>query len=140
MPRLLHTMLRVGDLKRSVDFYTKALGMKFLRTCDFPEETYTLVFLGFGPETETAVIELTYNYGVTKYEHGGAYGHICIGVPDVKAAVETLKAFGAEITYESDDGFMAFTKDPDGYQIELLNEGMMMDQARADYQKEQKLP
>lgn len=130
---MLHTMVRVGDLERSIKFYTEQLGMTLLRTWDVPEDEYTLAFLGYGDETETTVLELTYNYGVTKYDHGGAYGHICIGVEDVKALVTELKAKHTEITYESEDGFMAFLVDPDGYSIELLNEAMMMDKARKDY-------
>lgn len=119
--RLLHTMLRVGDLQRTVDFYTRFFDMKLLRVKDFPDEEYTLAFLGHGPETTSTVIELTYNYGVTKYETGRAYGHVCFAVPDVAADVKRLRDAGVEIMYESDDGFMAFVRDPDGYEVELLN-------------------
>ena len=84
--RLLHTMLRVGDMQRSVDFYTKTMGMKLLRTTDRPEQKYSLAFVGYGPESEQAVIELTYNYGIDKYDLGGGYGHIAVEVPDASAA------------------------------------------------------
>ena len=110
--------------------------MTLLRTCDFPEDAFTLAFIGYGDEMESTLLELTYNYGVTKYEHGGAYGHICIGVKDVKEAVSAPKSAEVEITYESDDGFMAFLVDPDGYSIELLNECMMMEKVRTDYEEQ----
>lgn len=123
-------MIRVGDLDRSIKFYTENLGMKFLRKWDYPEDEYTLAFLGFGTEMETAVLELTYNYGVQSYEHGGAYGHIAIGVDDVKKLITELKAKNVPVDYEDDKGFMAFIRDPDGYQIEFLNEKMMMEKAQ----------
>lgn len=132
--RLLHTMYRVGDLPRSIEFYTKVLGMTHLRTVDVKEEEYTLAFLGYGPETEATVLELTYNYGKKTYDHGGAYGHICIGVPDLNAEVARLKQLHVPIDYHSSDGFMAFIQDPDGYQIELLNDSMMMVAAKRDYE------
>ena len=125
-----------GPRRGPPQFYTELLGMTLLRTWDVPEDEYTLAFLGYGDEIESTVLELTYNYGVTKYEHGGAYGHICIGVEDVKEVVAALKSAEVEITYESDDGFMAFLVDPDGYSIELLNEGMMMEKARKDYEEQ----
>ena len=131
MARFLHTMLRVGNLERSIQFYTTHLGMKLLRTWDNPEEKFTLVFLGFGTEENTTVLELTYNYGQEKYEHGGAYGHICIGVDDVDKEVARMREAGVPIDYHSDDGFMAFVVDPDGYYIELLNEKRMVAQANA---------
>lgn len=127
--RLLHTMIRVGDLDRSIKFYTECVGMKFLRKCDYPEDEFTLVFLGFGTEMDSTVLELTYNYGVKSYEHGGAYGHIAIAVDDVKKAISELKAKNIPVDYEDDRGFMAFIRDPDGYQIELLNEKMMLEKA-----------
>lgn len=106
--------------------------MKLLRTWDNPEEKFTLVFLGYGPEESNTVLELTYNYGQEKYEHGGAYGHICIGVDDVDAEVAKMREAGVPIDYHSDDGFMAFVVDPDGYYIELLNEKRMIEKANAD--------
>jgi lactoylglutathione lyase len=131
--RILHTMLRVGNLQRSIDFYTKCLGMRLLRTSDFPADEFTLAFLGYNSEVDAgSVIELTYNYGKEKYEHGGAYGHIALGVTDVKAEVERLKGLGVEAGYVSDDYFMAFISDPDGYDIELLNEQRLYAQVRGE--------
>lgn len=136
MARMLHTMIRVGDLQRSIKFYTECLGMRLLRQWDYKEDEFTLAFLGFGTEKETTVLELTYNYGVTSYEHGSAYGHIAIGVDDVKSVVSELKKKNVEVDYEDEIGFMAFVVDPDGYRIELLNEKMMI--AKAEKQmKEQ---
>ena len=125
MSRFLHTMLRVTDLQRSVDFYTKLLGMKELRRRDVPEGKYTLVFVGYGDEESSAVIELTYNYGVTSYEQGTAFGHLAVGVPDVKATCDALRAAGAKITREPGPvkfgtTIIAFVEDPDGYKIELI--------------------
>ncbi|QXM24717.1 lactoylglutathione lyase [Elioraea tepida] len=124
-PRFLHTMIRVGDLERSVAFYTKLLGMKELRRRDVPEGKYTLAFVGYGDETENTVLELTYNYGVEKYEHGTAFGHLAIGVPDVYATCERLRAAGVKITREPGPvkfgtTVIAFIEDPDGYKIELI--------------------
>lgn len=133
---MLHTMLRVGDLQRSIEFYTNVLHMRLLRTWDNPEEEFTLVFLGYGTEAESTVLELTYNYGKTSYEHGGAYGHICIGVDDVDAEVARCKSLGVTVDYHSDDGFMAFIVDPDGYYIELLNESTMMRKAAKDMEEQ----
>lgn len=127
--RFLHSMIRVGDLDRSIKFYTEVMGMKFLRKSDYPEDKYTLVFLGYGTEKDSTVLELTYNYGVSTYEHGGAYGHMAIGVDDVKKSISEMKAKGVPVDYEDDIGFMAFIRDPDGYQIELLNEKMMLEKA-----------
>ena len=126
--RFLHTMLRVGDLQRSVDFYTKLLGMKELRRRDVPDGKYTLAFVGYGDEDGNAVIELTYNYGVSSYEMGGAFGHIAIGVPDVAGTCEKLRAAGAKITREAGPvkfgtTIIAFVEDPDGYKIELVQRG-----------------
>ena len=123
--RMLHTMLRVGDMKRSVDFYTKVLGMKLLRTTDRPEQKYSLAFVGYDDEERTAVLELTYNYGVDKYEMGGAFGHIAIGVPDVSAACERVRASGGKVTREAGPvkggtTVIAFVEDPDGYKIEFI--------------------
>ncbi|HEY0884999.1 MAG TPA: lactoylglutathione lyase [Ramlibacter sp.] len=123
--RLLHTMLRVGDLQRSIDFYTQVLGMKLLRTTDRPEQKYSLAFVGYGSNPEQAEIELTYNYGVDKYELGTAYGHIALGVPDAYAACEKIRAAGGAITREpgpvkGGSTVIAFVTDPDGYKIELI--------------------
>lgn len=123
--RILHTMLRVGDLQRSIDFYTKALGMKLLRTTDRPEQKYTLAFVGYGNNPEHAELELTYNYGVDKYDLGTAYGHIAIGVEDVYRACDQAKAAGGTITREpgpvkGGTTVIAFVQDPDGYKIELI--------------------
>jgi lactoylglutathione lyase len=118
-------MLRVGDLQRSIDFYTKVLGMKLLRTTDRPEQKYTLAFVGYGSNPEQAELELTYNYGVDKYELGTAYGHLAIGVEDVHAACDRIRASGGTITREpgpvkGGTTMIAFVQDPDGYKIELI--------------------
>jgi lactoylglutathione lyase len=123
--RFLHTMLRVGDLQRSIDFYTKVLGMKLLRTTDRPEQKYTLAFVGYGSNPEQAELELTYNYGVDKYDLGTAYGHLAIGVDDVHAACDRIRASGGTITREpgpvkGGTTMIAFVQDPDGYKIELI--------------------
>ena len=123
--RLLHTMLRVGDLQRSIDFYTKVLGMKLLRTTDRPEQKYTLAFVGYGSNPEHAELELTYNYGVDKYEMGTAYGHVAIAVPDAYQACEAVKKRGGTVTREAGPvkggtTVIAFVQDPDGYKIELI--------------------
>ena len=123
--RLLHTMLRVGDLQRSIDFYTNMLGMKLLRTTDRPEQKYTLAFVGYGSNPEHAELELTYNYGVDRYELGTAYGHLAIGVDDVHAACARIRASGGTITREpgpvkGGTTMIAFVQDPDGYKIELI--------------------
>ena len=120
-------MLRVGDLQRSVDFYTKVLGMNLLRTTERPQQKYSLAFVGFGKGNADgqAEIELTYNYGVDSYDLGTAYGHIAIGVPDAYAACEKIKAAGGNVTREAGpvaggDTIIAFVTDPDGYKIELI--------------------
>jgi lactoylglutathione lyase len=123
--RILHTMLRVGDLQRSIDFYTKVMGMQLLRTTDRPEQKYSLAFVGYGPESEHAVLELTYNYGVDRYEMGGAFGHVAIAVDDAYAACERIKAAGGNVTREpgpvkGGKTVIAFVTDPDGYKIELI--------------------
>lgn len=125
MSRFLHTMLRVGDLQRSVDFYCKAFGMKELRRRDVPDGKYTLAFVGFGDEESSTVIELTYNYGVEKYDMGGAFGHLAIGVPDVAAACAIAAQAGGVVTRPAGPvkfgtTIIAFVKDPDGYAIELV--------------------
>ena len=104
MSRFLHTMLRVGDLQRSIDFYTRLLGMKELRRRDVPDGKYTLAFVGYGDEDSNSVIELTYNYGTEKYEMGSAFGHLAIGVPDVAATCEKLRAGGGTVTREARAG------------------------------------
>ena len=123
--RILHTMLRVGNLQRSTDFYTKVLGMKLLRTTDRPEQKYTLAFVGYGTNPEHAELELTYNYGVEKYEIGNAYGHIAIAVEDVYKTCDAVKAQGGNVTREAGPvkggtTVIAFVQDPDGYKIELI--------------------
>lgn len=133
---MLHTMIRVGDLERSINFYTQRLGMRLLRKWDIPEDKYTLVFLGFDTEKNSTVLELTYNYGVTSYTHDGAYGHIAIGVEDVKAVVADMKQHDVTVDYEDEEGFMAFVVDPDGYYIELLNTDKMIGKAE-EMMKEQ---
>lgn len=123
--RILHTMLRVGDLQRSIDFYTRVIGMRLLRTSDNPEYQYTLAFLGFGSNPDHAELELTYNYGVHEYDMGTAYGHLALGVPDAAATVERIRAAGGTITREAGpvkggSTVIAFVQDPDGYKIELI--------------------
>ena len=123
--RLLHTMLRVGDLPRSVRFYTEVLGMKLLRTTDRPEQKYSLAFVGYDDESRASVLELTYNYGVERYEMGGAFGHIALGVPDVKKACDRVRAAGGKVTREpgpvkGGTSVIAFVEDPDGYKIEFI--------------------
>jgi len=123
--RLLHTMLRVGDLQRSVKFYTETLGMKLLRTTDRPDQKYSLAFVGYDNEEKTAVLELTYNYGVEKYEMGGAFGHIAVGVPDVAGACAKVRGAGGKVTREpgpvkGGTTVIAFVEDPDGYKIEFI--------------------
>ena len=123
--RLLHTMLRVGDLQRAIDFYTQAMGMQLLRITRRPDQQYDLAFLGYGTNPEHAEIELTYNYGVTSYDLGSAYGHIAIGVPDVAATCDKIRAAGGAVTREpgpvkGGHTVIAFVQDPDGYKIELI--------------------
>ena len=118
-------MLRVGDLQRSIDFYTRVLGMKLLRTTERPEQKYSLAFVGYGTNPDHAEIELTYNHGVSSYEMGTAYGHIALGVPDVYAACEKIRAAGGNVTREpgpvkGGNTVIAFVTDPDGYKIELI--------------------
>ena len=123
--RILHTMLRTGDLQRSVDFYTRILGMKLLREKDYPEGKFTLAFLGYGDESDQAAIELTYNWGVDRYELGSGYGHIAIEVDDVYQATDRIKSQGGKILREAGPmnagtTIIAFVEDPDGYPIELI--------------------
>ena len=123
--RILHTMLRVGDLQRSVEFYTEVLGMKLLRTTDRPEQKYSLAFVGYDTEDRTAVLELTYNYGVERYDLGGAFGHIAIGVPDVarrlrRRAPPRRQGDARAGPVKGGTTVIAFVEDPDGYKIEFI--------------------
>ena len=123
--RFLHTMLRVGDLQRSIDFYTRVMGMRLLRTTERPEQKYSLAFVGYGANPEQAEIELTYNHGVSDYEMGTAYGHIALGVADVRGTCEKIRAGGGTITREpgpvkGGTTMIAFVADPDDYKIELI--------------------
>ena len=123
--RLLHTMLRVGDLQRSIDFYTRLLGMRVLRQSENTEYKYTLAFVGYTEESEGAVIELTYNWGVDKYDLGNAYGHIALGVDNVAETCERIRSVGGNVTREAGpvkggSTIIAFVEDPDGYKIELI--------------------
>jgi len=127
--RILHTMLRVGDLKRAIDFYTRVLGMQLLRTTDRPEQKYTLAFVGYGDEAHGAVLELTYNYGVGAYDIGAGFGHLAIEVDDAAATCAAVRAaaagFGGTVTREAGPvkggtTVIAFVQDPDGYKIELI--------------------
>lgn len=124
--RILHTMLRVGDLDRSIKFYTNVLGMKLLRKSENKEYAYTLAFIGYADESESAVIELTYNWDTSEYDLGNAYGHIAIGTDDIYATCEEIRSAGGEIIREpgpvkGGTTEIAFVKDPDGYSIELIN-------------------
>ena len=123
--RLLHTMLRVGDLQRSIDFYTNILGMTLLRTSDNPSQQYTLAFVGYGKNPEHAELELTYNYGVDKYDLGTAYGHIALAVEDAAKACDDIIRNGGNVTrpagpVKGGTTVIAFVQDPDGYKIELI--------------------
>ncbi|AUH00513.1 lactoylglutathione lyase [Pectobacteriaceae bacterium CE70] len=123
--RLLHTMLRVGDLSRSIDFYTHILGMQLLRTSENTEYKYSLAFVGYTEESEGAVIELTYNWGVDSYDLGNAFGHIALGVDNVAATCERIRKAGGNVTREAGPvkggtTIIAFVEDPDGYKIELI--------------------
>lgn len=123
--RILHTMIRVGDLERSIRFYTEILGMKLLRKEDFPDGKFTLAFVGYGDESHNSVIELTYNWGTESYDHGDAFGHIAVEVDDVYEAVERIRHAGGEIVREAGPmkhgtTVIAFIADPDGYKIELI--------------------
>ena len=126
--RILHTMLRVGDLERSIRFYSEVLGMRLLRRRDVPDGKFTLAFLGYRDESEAAAIELTYNWGVDRYELGDAYGHIAIAVEDARAACDEIRRRGGLVTREAGPmkhggTVIAFVQDPDGYKIELIEEG-----------------
>ena len=123
--RILHTMLRVGDLPRSIGFYTEVLGMKLLRKTDRPEQKYSLAFVGYGSEESSAVLELTYNYGVERYDLGTAYGHVAIEVDDIRRTCELVRNRGGKVTREpgpvkGGTSVIAFVEDPDGYKIEFI--------------------
>ena len=123
--RLLHTMLRVGDLDRSITFYTEIMCMTLLRRSENPTQNYSLAFLGYGSNPEHAEIELTYNHGVSSYDLGTAYGHIAIGVPDAAAACDRIRSGGGNVTREAGPvkggtTVIAFITDPDGYKVELI--------------------
>ena len=123
--RLLHTMLRVGNLERSIEFYTQVLGMTLIRRSDNPEYKYSLAFVGYGSNPDHAELELTYNHGVEKYDMGTAYGHIALGVPDAYAACDKIRAAGGQVTREAGpvkggSTVIAFVTDPDGYKVELI--------------------
>ena len=123
--RLLHTMLRVGNLEKSIEFYTNVMGMQLLRQKEYPKGEFTLAFLGYGSEEENTVLELTYNWGVDSYDLGTGYGHIAVEVPDVYAAAEAVKQNGGKIIREAGPmnagtTIIAFAEDPDGYQIEFI--------------------
>jgi len=128
--RFLHTMLRVGDMQRSIEFYTHAMGMALLRTTQRPDQHYDLAFVGYGGNPDQAEIELTYNYGVTSYDLGTAYGHIAIGVSDIRATCDKIRQAGGTITREpgavkGGNTLIAFVQDPDGYKIELIERADM---------------
>lgn len=123
--RILHTMLRVGDLDRSLKFYTEVLGMRLLRRADYPEGKFTLAFVGYQEEKDGAVLELTFNWGVDQYELGTGYGHIALEVDDAYAACAEIKRRGGTVTREAGpmkhgSTVIAFVQDPDGYKIELI--------------------
>ena len=124
--QILHTMIRVGNLERSIEFYTDVLGMGLIRQKDYPEGKFTLAFLGYGPESENAALELTYNWGESSYDIGSGFGHIAVNVDDVYLAVERAKGKNADVIREAGPmnagkTIVAFLKDPDGYEIELLS-------------------
>ena len=126
--RILHTMIRVGDLQRSIDFYTRLMGMQLLRTTDRPEQKYSLAFVGYGDESQGAVLELTYNYGVERYDLGAGFGHVAMSVDDAAATCERIRAGGGKVTREAGPvkggtTVIAFVEDPDGYKIELIQRG-----------------
>ncbi|MCE9669004.1 lactoylglutathione lyase [Myxococcus stipitatus] len=128
--RILHTMLRVGDLEKSLDFYTRVIGMKLLRRHDYPDGKFTLAFVGFGPEDTHPALELTYNWGVEKYELGTAYGHVALGVKDIRATCDAIRAAGGKVVREPGPmkhgtTVIAFVEDPDGYRVELIEQSTL---------------
>lgn len=125
--RILHTMLRVGNLEKSLHFYTDIMGMKLLRKHDYPEHKFTLAFVGYGDESDTAVIELTHNWDTESYDLGSGYGHIAIGVDDVYKTCDKIKEMGGKVVREAgpmqgSDLILAFVEDPDGYKVEILED------------------
>jgi len=123
--RILHTMLRVGDLERSLQFYTQVLGMRLLRRADYPDGKFTLAFVGYGEERDTTVLELTHNWGVDKYDLGNAYGHVAVEVDDAYRACDDVRRLGGKVTREAGPmkhgtTVIAFVEDPDGYKIEFI--------------------
>ena len=123
--RILHTMIRVGNLDRSIDFYTNVLGMQLLRKKDYPDGKFTLAFIGYGPESEQTAIELTYNWDTDSYDLGNGFGHIALAVDDAAAACETIRQRGGKVVREAGpmkhgSTVIAFIEDPDGYKIELI--------------------
>ncbi len=125
--RVMHTMLRIGNLEKSLHFYIEIMGMKLLRKSDYPEHEFTLAFVGYGDEEETAILELTHNWDTESYDLGNAYGHIAIGVDDVYKACDKIKEMGGTVVREAGpmqgtDAIIAFVEDPDGYKIELLED------------------
>lgn len=126
--RLLHTMLRVGDLDRSLHFYTRVLGMQLLRRQDYPDGQFTLAFVGYGPETANTVLELTFNWGVDHYDKGEGFGHLAVEVDDIYGAVEQIRGSGGNVIREAGPmqhgtTVIAFVEDPDGYRVELIQKG-----------------
>ena len=126
--RILHTMIRVGDLDKSIAFYTEILGMQLLRRTDYPEGRFTLAFVGYGDEASEAVLELTHNWDTPSYELGNGYGHVALAVDDAYAACAEIKARGGKVTREAGPmkggtRVIAFVEDPDGYKIELIQRG-----------------
>ncbi len=139
--RLLHTMLRVGNLEESLKFYCEILGMKLLRRKDYPGGEFTLAFVGYGDESDNSVIELTYNWGVEKYELGNAYGHIALGVDDIYATCEEIRHQGGKVVREPGpmkhgSTVIAFVEDPDGYKIELIQLGSQASAAKQESQEQ----
>ncbi|MEH2077246.1 MAG: lactoylglutathione lyase [Nostoc sp.] len=139
--RLLHTMLRVGNLEESLKFYCELLGMKLIRRKDYPGGEFTLAFVGYGDESDNAVIELTYNWGVEKYELGNAYGHIALGVDDIYATCEQIRNQGGKVVREPGpmkhgSTVIAFVEDPDGYKIELIQLGSQSSAVKQESQEQ----
>ncbi|NDJ25469.1 lactoylglutathione lyase [Nostoc sp. B(2019)] len=139
--RLLHTMLRVGNLEESLKFYCEVLGMKLLRRKDYPGGEFTLAFVGYGDESDHTVLELTYNWGVEKYELGNAYGHIALGVDDIYATCEEIRNHGGKVVREPGpmkhgSTVIAFVEDPDGYKVELIQLGTQGSAAKQESQEQ----